>query len=285
MKFLCTLWGGICSGLWDCAASFTAQILIPGPHTPFNFCKLWRNTVCKSEISFKFSSSWPSPLVNLPHAVTLSLVKLSMLSSKPAFAISPKSQISNLKICSSLSRRKGHAGTTCLMGWREERSWAAPSCPGIWVGSHHTSGEGGFAIAFPCREEGGRRRSALQKRALSCSMIARWQNIGISMTHPSPAESTLPLDPSALLGTASLPDVMTWSSVRCFLRNYRERCVFPNGECLAEILAKHFDSVCLALAGSIWVGRGGGLRLFWGQLGAVRGSHRKFIRHLVTRRY
>lgn len=146
LKFLCTLREGICSSLWDCAASFTAQIPVPCPHIPYDFCKLWRNTVCRSVISFQFSSSWPSPLVNSLHAVPLGLVKLSSWSSKPAFAINPKSQINNLKICSSLSRRKCHAGATCLVGWGEDHCWAALSCPGIWVGSRHTSGEGGSAV-------------------------------------------------------------------------------------------------------------------------------------------
>lgn len=99
-------------------------------------------TFCRSVISLQFSSSWPSPLVNLLPAVTLSLIKLSMLSSKPAFPISPKSQINNLKICASLSRRKCRAGVTCLAGWREEPSWAAPSSPAIWVGSRHSPRRG-----------------------------------------------------------------------------------------------------------------------------------------------
>lgn len=169
----CALWGEGSALVPETATSFTAQIPIPGPHAPFDFCKLWRNTVCRTVISLQFYSSWPSPLVNSLHAVTSSLVKLSMVSSKPAFAISPKSQINNLKICSSLSRRKCCAGATCLLGWREERSWAAPSCPGILFGSHHSSGEGGSAVAFPCGEEGGRRKSAPRKRALSCSIIGR----------------------------------------------------------------------------------------------------------------
>lgn len=57
---------------------------IPRPHTPFDFSKLWRNTVCRSVISLQFSSSWPGALVNLLHAVILSFIKLGMLSSKLA---------------------------------------------------------------------------------------------------------------------------------------------------------------------------------------------------------
>lgn len=135
LKFVSTLWRVICSGLSDCSVSFTAQMLIPCPHTPFDFSKLWRNTLCRSVISLQFSLSWPSLLVNSLHAVTLSLVKLSMLNSEPAFAIILESQITNLKICGSLSRRKYYACVACLAGWREKHSWATSSHLG-WLTSH-----------------------------------------------------------------------------------------------------------------------------------------------------
>lgn len=47
------------------------------------------------------------------------------------------------------------------LGCQEQCSWVAQFCPGVQVSSCDTSGEGGSDTAFPCREEGSRRKSGL----------------------------------------------------------------------------------------------------------------------------
>lgn len=150
-----------------------------------------------------------------------------MWSSKPAFAISPKSQINNGKICSSLPR--GYAVLEQhTQGCQEWCSWVAQFCPGVQVSSSDTSGEGDSDMAFPWGEEGSRRKSALQESSalFHSGEVTPCMNASEASISCRVNSSFISVSIAGYSFSAQYPDL-----ILCCLHNYSEQCcVFPKGE-------------------------------------------------------
>lgn len=151
-----------------------------------------------------------------------------MWSSKPAFAISPKSQINNGKICSSLSQRISYAATTCLrlsrlvqLGspvlswcsgqfmWHLRRRW-------LWC-SLSLWGRGQQEEKWSLKES-----SAL----FHCGEITQCMNANEASISCRVNSSFISMSFAGFWFPVQYRDL-----ILCFLHNYREQCcVFPKAK-------------------------------------------------------